>query len=484
MLSVGSLHEEAQLCKESTTPPPSVDILIVFGDRPSGFSDRGLASRVEGNQNPIPTSWEQVLLHLGEKVNWEAKESGRWDIAWRVDTESSFLHTPKPADIILGFGLEDPKWSAVALHELQDVPRVVMFFDCVKFVDGLAQVGAYRPTSVTSQLQAWFLPGQTRKDKDTYSLCQQLFGRRTTEDLLYSILVLINAFFVPLPFVDKTMKSDLPQQREIIKTCQKQLVACAKSPECRKTLQCLLRCAQNDQVCTYRCITSYENEAFANFALCILHRNNILGLNATIPVYPQLTAMQTFRGEALTWNSAETILRGWLGPEAYSWLVVAGVNPAYDHFPAQHQLFYSGKASGTFWYDPVFLCETLDGRQEWRRRNYRCRRDGPPGAYLLSTLDNGVVSSESWRIIDAADDLSFVLLHYKGAARVVGQRYRGAVLGSRTGRVAAEHVPRIEAALRRCGIRPWELFPVLGLQDLQAIGRGPQIEPPLYLSQG
>jgi len=56
---------------------------------------------------------EQVLLHLGEKVNWEAKESGRWDIAWRVDTESSFLHTPKPADIILGFGLEDPKWSAV-----------------------------------------------------------------------------------------------------------------------------------------------------------------------------------------------------------------------------------------------------------------------------------------------------------------------------------------------------------------------------------
>lgn len=318
MLSVGSLHEEAQLCKESTTPPPSVDILIVFGDRPSGFSDRGLASRVEGNQNPIPTSWEQVLLHLGEKVNWEAKESGRWDIAWRVDTESSFLHTPKPADIILGFGLEDPKWSAVALHELQDVPRVVMFFDCVKFVDGLAQVGAYRPTSVTSQLQAWFLPGQTRKDKDTYSLCQQLFGRRTTEDLLYSILVLINAFFVPLPFVDKTMKSDLPQQREIIKTCQKQLVACAKSPECRKTLQCLLRCAQNDQVCTYRCITSYENEAFANFALCILHRNNILGLNATIPVYPQLTAMQTFRGEALTWNSAETILRGWLGPEASS----------------------------------------------------------------------------------------------------------------------------------------------------------------------
>lgn len=67
---------------------------------------------------------------------------------------------------------------------------------------------------------------------------------------------------------------------------------------------------------------------------------------------------------------------------------------------------------------------------------------GTAGAYLLSTLDNGVVSSESWHIIDAADDLSFVLLHYKGAARVVGQRYRGAVLGSRTGRTGALAGPR------------------------------------------
>ena len=185
----------------------------------------------------------------------------------------------------------------------------------------------------------------------------------------------------------------------------------------------------------------------------------------------------------LSWEAAEEILRGWLGPEDYSWMVAAGVNPAYDYFPAQHQIFYNGKAKGSFWYDPVFLCETLDGRREWRRRNYRCRRDGRPGEYILTTLDNGVISSESWRIVDASDDLSFVVLYYKGAARVVGQRYRGAVLGSRTGRIAAADVPRITAALRSCGIEPWELFGVLNCRDLRAIGRVPQEPAPLGFLQ-
>lgn len=71
----------------------------------------------------------------------------------------------------------------------------------------------------------------------------------------------------------------------------------------------------------------------------------------------------------------------------------------------------------------------------------------------------------------------------KGAARVVGQRYRGAILGTRSGRVDPEHLPRIAAGLAACGIRPWELCGVLSLRDLRCVGRAPTADPPLGTRQ-
>jgi hypothetical protein len=46
------------------------------------------------------------------------------------------------------------------------------------------------------------------------------------------------------------------------------------------------------------------------------------------------------------------------------------------------------------------------------------------GYYHFSVLDNGVISSEYWRIVDVADDLSWAIFYYSGAASVVGQTYQ------------------------------------------------------------
>lgn len=51
--------------------------------------------------------------------------------------------------------------------------------------------------------------------------------------------------------------------------------------------------------------------------------------------------------------------------------------------------------------------KTLDGREVWRRRHYRMRRGPNPGSFYLSVLDNGVTSSEFWRILDCAEDLEW-----------------------------------------------------------------------------
>ena len=73
-------------------------------------------------------------------------------------------------------------------------------------------------------------------------------------------------------------------------------------------------------------------------------------------------------------------------------------------------------------YDPVFRVETIDGRNVWCKRHYRVREATEPGTFRFSVLDNGVTSSEFWNIVAVADDLSWIVFHYAGAATSVGQR--------------------------------------------------------------
>ncbi len=172
---------------------------------------------------------------------------------------------------------------------------------------------------------------------------------------------------------------------------------------------------------SYRTIVSYESDILRDFSLCILQKNNIFGCEATIPDRPYIPPVQQWKnGKNLTREDARRILIGHLdeGSEMpqVSWKVAAGANEAYDQFPSQNQLFYTGANGGDMWYDPVFLVNTVDGRHVWCKRHYRVR-DGPvPGTFRLSVLDNGVTSNEFWTIAGVAEDLSWVVFSYAGAA--------------------------------------------------------------------
>lgn len=176
---------------------------------------------------------------------------------------------------------------------------------------------------------------------------------------------------------------------------------------------------------------------------------------------PDVQPLSSFRGSLLSHEVAEDLFVGWLGELESSWRVVAGQNPAYDQFPCQYQLFYRGKAKGSFWYEPVFQVQTLDGQVIWRRRRYRVKRGAIPGTFIFSVLDNGVVSKEFWRIVDVTDDLSWGLFYYSGAARAAGQSYTGAVLVTPDGTwPSKDEAQRVNSALLKCGIKDWELFMV------------------------
>ena len=116
-----------------------------------------------------------------------------------------------------------------------------------------------------------------------------------------------------------------------------------------------------------------------------------------------------------------------------SWKIVIGANPAHNAFLMQHQIFYPSRSSNALWHDPVFCVETLQGDLIWCTRHCHCapqkhwsgRTDG---AWKLSTSDGGMVSEEHWTIADAADDLSWAVLHCSGAAKRAGQLCVGASL--------------------------------------------------------
>lgn len=87
--------------------------------------------------------------------------------------------------------------------------------------------------------------------------------------------------------------------------------------------------------------------------------------------------MTTFRGQPLTHEIAEDLFLGWRGGPTppgtpadlpHSWIVAGGKNPAYDHFPCQHQIYYRGKGKGVLWYEPVFKAITMDGREVMQQK--------------------------------------------------------------------------------------------------------------------
>ena len=84
------------------------------------------------------------------------------------------------------------------------------------------------------------------------------------------------------------------------------------------------------------------------------------------------------------------------------------------------------------WYDPVFMVETVDGRNVWCKRHYKVVPQPTPGTFKFSVLDNGVTSNEFWTIVGCSDDLSGIVFHYAGAASAVRQRYTGGLLVLRT----------------------------------------------------
>ncbi|XP_021861487.1 uncharacterized protein [Spinacia oleracea] len=463
------------------TPPLPVKIVSIFED---------------GSISPLKSApWQEVLLHTAERLKWVDEEIEMLvfdDSVWQSsenmaqNLEKDLMH----ADILLVVSVtkqESVKWIQNHVH---NIPNVICFESSTALVDKLGGSPISRVTkgNMFEKLAGFSESKKANAKNEVVQTVTEAWNRHNSDDIRFALLVIINAYLRPVSVLKNLRSKGFSTLSCMVKNCGSQILNCLFDPACRKALQCLNNCSPVDQVCNYRCIASYESPQLEAFSLCVLQKHNCLQLDSEVPDKPYVPPMVKFRGSELCHKTAEDLFVGWLGSMDWSWRVVAGQNPAYDQFPCQYQLFYRGKAKGSFWYEPVFQVKTLDGRIVWRRRRYRVKRGPVPGKFFFSVLDNGVVSNESWTIVDVADDLSWGLFHYHGAAKVAGQSYTGAVLVSPDGRFPSEEeVPRLSCALDKCGIKKWELFtvdncscrdPPLGIPEGSTLHCNIQVEEP------
>lgn len=322
-----------------------------------------------------------------------------------------------------------------------------------------------------------------------------LFERCTSDDFVVALMIFFNQYCGSIDWVkfsiDATWEKGPIQNSlefyKMVTNCGDCITKCLADEKCKECLDELTKVDTRDQVASYRTIVSYESELLKDFSFCILQKNNIFGCDAKIPAMPVVEPMKVFKGEKLTKEMAKRILVGHLDdPIALeesarsktSWIVACGANVAYDQFPSQNQIFYEASNGKDMWYDPVFRVETIDGRNVWCKRHYRVREASEVGTFRFSVLDNGVTSNEFWTIVSVADDLSWIVFHYAGAASAVGQRYLGGLICTKDGELPPDSVrDEIFSHIKRAGIQPWELFVVDNRSDTDgAIAAGP---PPL-----
>lgn len=464
--------------------PPTTVFSALTAEQTAAPPVRMVAVVGNGAASPLKSaSWEQVMLHTAKRLKWvdEGYELLVFTDECIISNGPMTMKLQREllnADILVIVAVTNKESVEWINNNRKTIENVI----CLDSSPDLKnKLGGYDvPSEVRgSMFGNFFGNSQSEKAKESYEVVQtvsEAWDRHNSDDIRFCLLVLINAYIRPVPVLKNLRAKGFSTLNCMLKNCGRQVLNCLLDPNCRKALQCLNKCSPVDQVCNYRCIASYESANLEAFSLCVLQKNNCLELEAEIPDKPYVPPMIKFRGKNLSYEMTEDLFVGWLGSLEWSWRVVAGQNPAYDQFPCQYQLFYRGKAKGSFWYEPVFQVKTLEGQLVWRRRKYRVRRGKVPGTFYFSVLDNGVVSNEFWTIVDVADNLSWGLFHYRGAARVAGQSYTGAVLVSPDGAFPNDRErTKIVAALDKCEIKEWELYTVDNCSC---------IDPPLGIPEG
>ncbi|CAK9038572.1 unnamed protein product [Durusdinium trenchii] len=293
--------------QEEVAAPIPADAAVVLllhpGEGSPGFGEvPHMGSALTGGK----PSWAQAAQQLVQRVRWdlgnEAVEFRSMSIAELCQANKS-LHL----EFILGVDLErePPEECQDKIHEMLSRASSRMFITSSKDRNtcsfwssetkvsgaGEEELSNPGPFGLQATLGGYQEAVKVRND------VIDLWHRRTAEEAVYAILLLIDSAVTSLPSM--AAQRPVPTSETIgraIDRCQDAFRNCFTQPRCLQSLACLSQCGLADQSCSYRCIVSYQSQAFTDFSLCALQKQNLLNSQIERPQTPRAKPLETFRG--------------------------------------------------------------------------------------------------------------------------------------------------------------------------------------------
>ena len=164
-------------------------------------------------------------------------------------TSSSSSSAPNPPDILYFLKIQKPAIAPLLQHYISKVPHVIALDSCPVLTQK-TKIGPARPYGPLAGFwKALPLPTERKRLLTLFETVQGFWERGHSDDVLYSVLVVINAVLVDIPAVSEILKPVTFKALQCMLTnCGKQIVDCQRNPACKAALACLESCPPNDQV--------------------------------------------------------------------------------------------------------------------------------------------------------------------------------------------------------------------------------------------
>lgn len=208
-----------------------------------------LAVVAEGAASPLQGEpWEAVMAHMAQRLLW-TDPTFVMDLARTTDLDAPL---PTPPGIVVVVGVHDSVVVKQVVARFSGVPTLVAL-DCGAEVEAVVRLGGsfQNQRSALAALLARLPWGPERSRRQLAATIGTAWGRHRADDVLFGLLLLIDAFVRPVPQLAGLRAQDLGALQRMATKCGPQIWACLTDESCKQALDCLNACPPNDQVGTH-----------------------------------------------------------------------------------------------------------------------------------------------------------------------------------------------------------------------------------------
>lgn len=223
---------------------------------PQSTINVAVITEVDANQvvSHFGPPWEDVLLHIKRRLSWLD-----YDINLIAVSAEKVINDPKTVlhniPMAIAIGIKN-KAVAEKLARATSSVSTLVSYDSAPSLHAATRMNAHslHSDSTWEVLKRIFRPkefAELEKYRAAVNMATDLFERRTSDDFLFSFLVLINEAIRPIPDVTNSTKrqdAGVPELKCMIGHCSREIFACLADSTCRTALSCLNSCGFNDQV--------------------------------------------------------------------------------------------------------------------------------------------------------------------------------------------------------------------------------------------